>query len=293
MNVLELKNVTKNYGSFVLDKVSFTVPEGGICGFIGQNGAGKTTTIQLILDIVGKDCGEILLFGTSTDDKDALMLSKQDIGVVYDEMGFHEFMNPIQIGKVMDKIYTNWDDAVYRKYLDTFALPSKKACGKFSRGMRMKLQLAVALSHHAKLLILDEPTSGLDPIVRNEILQIFQEFVMEENHTILMSSHITGDIERIADEIIFIDRGKIVLAGDKDEIMESHGLMKCKKEALERIDKADIVSVRTGSYSTEILVKDRAKCISKYPDCIMERAELEDIMSFYIEAQKDKERSFA
>lgn len=157
----------------------------------------------------------------------------------------------------------------------------------------MKLQLAVALSHHAKLLILDEPTSGLDPIVRNEILQIFQEFVMEENHTILMSSHITGDIERIADEIIFIDRGKIVLAGDKDEIMESHGLMKCKKEALERIDKADIVSVRTGSYSTEILVKDRAKCISKYPDCIMERAELEDIMSFYIEAQKDKERSFA
>lgn len=170
MNVLELKGVTKNYGDFVLDKVSFEVPEGGICGFIGQNGAGKTTTIQLILDIVKKDAGEIRVFGTSTEDQEALTLLKQDIGVVYDEMGFHEFLTPMDIGKMMKLIYRNWDDKVYKKYLESFGLPSGKACGKFSRGMRMKLQIAVAMSHHAKLLIMDEPTSGLDPIVRNEIL---------------------------------------------------------------------------------------------------------------------------
>lgn len=282
MNVLELKDVTKNYGDFVLDKVSFEVPEGGICGFIGQNGAGKTTTIQLILDIVKKDAGEIRVFGTSTEDKEALTLLKQDIGVVYDEMGFHEFLTPVDIGKMMKFIYRNWDDKVYKKYLENFGLPSGKACGKFSRGMRMKLQIAVAMSHHARLLIMDEPTSGLDPIVRNEILQIFQEFVLEENHTILLSSHITGDLERIADEVVFINKGKIVLAGNKDEILQRHGLMKCRKEELQKVEEEDIVSVRSGSFSVEILAKNRQECRRKYPEFMMEQPSLEDIMLFYV-----------
>lgn len=286
MNVLELKNVTKNYGDFVLDKVSFEVPEGGICGFIGQNGAGKTTTIQLILDIVKKDAGEIRVFGTSTEDQEALTLHKQDIGVVYDEMGFHEFLTPVDIGKMMRLIYRNWDDKVYKKYLESFGLPSGKACGKFSRGMRMKLQIAVAMSHHARLLIMDEPTSGLDPIVRNEILQIFQEFVLEENHTILLSSHITGDLERIADEVVFINKGKIVLAGNKDEILQRHGLMKCRKEELQKVEEEDIVSVRSGSFSVEILAKDRRECRKKYPEFMMEQPSLEDIMLFYVSGKQ-------
>lgn len=286
MNVLELQDVTKNYGDFVLDKVSFEVPEGGICGFIGQNGAGKTTTIQLILDIVRKDAGEIRVFGSSTEDKEALALHKQDIGVVYDEMGFHDFLTPTEIGKMMKLIYRNWDDAVYKKYLETFGLPSGKPCGKFSRGMRMKLQIAVAMSHHARLLIMDEPTSGLDPIVRNEILQIFQEFVLEENHTILLSSHITGDLERIADEVVFIDRGKIVLVGNKDEILQRHGLMKCRKEELEKVDQEDVVSVRSGSFSAEVLVKDREACRRKYPGFMMEQPSLEDVMLFYVSGKQ-------
>lgn len=207
---------------------------------------------------------------------------KQDIGVVYDEMGFHEFLTPVDIGKMMKFIYRNWDDKVYKKYLESFGLPSGKACGKFSRGMRMKLQIAVAMSHHARLLIMDEPTSGLDPIVRNEILQIFQEFVLEEDHTILLSSHITGDLERIADEVVFINKGKIVLAGNKDEILQRHGLMKCRKEELQKVEEEDIVSVRSGSFSVEILAKNRQECGRKYPEFMMEQPSLEDIMLFYV-----------
>lgn len=292
MNVLELNNVTKSYGEFVLDKVSFAVPQGGICGFIGQNGAGKTTTIKLILDMIQKDAGEIKLFDHSTEDKERLALMKQDVGVVYDEMGFHDFMTPLQISKMMGMIYTGWDEEVFRKYLAQFGLPAKKACGKFSRGMRMKLQIAVAMSHHAKLLIMDEPTSGLDPIVRNEILQIFQEFVLEEDHTILMSSHITGDIERIADQVVFIDKGKIILADNKDDILENHGLIKCKKDELANIEETDIVSVRNGSFGVEVLVKDRHACVHKYPNLVMEQPELEDIMLFYVNAQsRNKEKA--
>lgn len=191
-NVIELKNVSKDYGDFKLDNISFEVPEGCVCGFIGQNGAGKTTTIQLILDTIARDSGEITLFGKSIDGDSASL--REDIGLVFDEMGFHEFLTAKQINTIMKNVYKNWDEALYFDYLKRFSLPSKKACGSFSRGMRMKLQIATALSHGAKLLIMDEPTSGLDPIVRNEMLQIFREYVVKEDHTILLSSHITGDL---------------------------------------------------------------------------------------------------
>lgn len=227
-NVIEIKNVTKDYGDFKLDQISFLVPEGSICGFIGQNGAGKTTTIKAILDAINVDQGEIFVFGQNIKNDSASL--REDIGVVFDEMGFHEFMTGKDINIMMKNIYKNWDEKVFFEYLKRFSLPVKKPCGDFSRGMRMKLQIAVALSHNARLLIMDEPTSGLDPIVRNEMLQIFREFVMEENHTILLSSHITGDLEKIADEVVFINGGKIILAGNKDEIIEKHGLLKCKKE---------------------------------------------------------------
>lgn len=278
--VLELKNVTKDYGDFKLDNVSLSVTKGGICGFIGQNGAGKTTTIQLILDIIQKDAGEIKVFGEDMTVNGKEL--KERIGVVFDEMGFHDFLTAVQLSKIMGNIYKNWDEKVFFDYLEKFALPRKKRCGAFSRGMRMKLQIAVAMSHGAELLIMDEPTSGLDPIVRNEILQIFQEFVMEENHTILLSSHITGDLERIADEVVFINKGKIVLAGNKDEILESHGLMKCRKDEVALIDKSDIISTRQSAFSTEVLVQNREACEKKYPKMVMEQTSLEDIMIFYV-----------
>lgn len=285
--VLELNDVTKSYDGFKLNNVSFSVPRGCICGFIGQNGAGKTTTIQLIMDIIKKDSGYIKVLGADMD-KNAADL-KNRIGVVYDEMCFHDFLSPKQIDSVMKNIYTNWDEKLFFEYMDKFGLPKKKRCGAFSRGMRMKLQIAVAMSHGAELLIMDEPTSGLDPIVRNEILQIFQEFVIEENHTILLSSHITGDLERLADMVVFIDKGKIILAGDKNEILEKHGLVKCRKEDLEKLDPLDIVFARKSAFCTEVMVKDREAFKKKYShiceNAAVEQSTLEEIMIFYTSAQ--------
>lgn len=279
-NVVELKDVTKDYGDFKLDHVSFSVPEGSVCGFIGQNGAGKTTTIKLMLDVIKADQGEIRLFGENIE-KDSARL-REDIGVVFDEMGFHEFMTGRDINIMMKNIYKNWDEDVFFDYLKRFSLPSRKECGDFSRGMRMKLQIAVALSHHAKLLIMDEPTSGLDPIVRNEMIQIFREFVIEEDHTILLSSHITGDLEKLADEVVFINAGKIVLAGNKDDILEKHALLKCKKSELEKISEPLIVNVQPGTFGVEVLVNDRKACERLYPQMVIEPATLEDIMLFYV-----------
>lgn len=278
--VIELENVTKDYGDFKLDNVTFSVPEGSVCGFIGQNGAGKTTTINLILDIVKRNSGEIHLFGESIDSGSARL--RENIGVVFDEMGFHDFMTGHDINIMMKNIYKNWDEKLFFDYLGRFSLPSKKPCGSFSRGMRMKLQIAVALSHNAKLLIMDEPTSGLDPVVRNEMLDIFREFVVEENHSILLSSHITTDIEKIADEIVFINRGKIVLSGNKDEMLDSHAILKCKKDELETISKSIIVNSDIGPYGAEVLVNDRRVAQKLYPDMVIESAQLEQIMIHYI-----------
>ena len=283
-NVIELKNVVRDYGDFKLDHISFAVPEGSVCGFIGQNGAGKTTTINLILDIINRDEGEINLFGKPVDQNHAYV--REDVGVVFDEMGFHEFMTAKDINIMMKNIYKNWDEKVFFEYLKKFSLPSKKKCGAFSRGMRMKLQIAAAMSHKAKLLIMDEPTSGLDPIVRNEIIGIFRDFVVEEDHTILLSSHITGDLEKIADEVVFIDGGKIVLSGNKDEILEKHGILKCKKEEASKVSETLIVGVEEEAYSTSILVNDRHAAAKLYPDMVMEEAALEDIMIYYVNAEK-------
>ena len=283
-NVIELKNVVKDYGDFKLDHISFAVPEGSVCGFIGQNGAGKTTTINLILDIINRDEGEISLFGKPVDKDHAYV--REDVGVVFDEMGFHEFMTAKDINIMMKNIYKNWDEVAFFDYLKRFSLPSKKKCGAFSRGMRMKLQIAAAMSHKAKLLIMDEPTSGLDPIVRNEMIGIFRDFVVEEDHTILLSSHITGDLEKIADEVVFIDGGKIVFSGNKDEILEKQGILKCKKEEASKVSEALIVGVEKEAYSTSILVNDRHAAAKLYPDMVIEEAALEDIMIYYVNAEK-------
>ena len=279
-NVIEVKNVTKDYGDFKIDNISFAVAEGSVCGFIGQNGAGKTTTIKAILDVINVDAGEIFVFGQDVKIDSARL--REDIGVVFDEMGFHEFMTGKDINIMMKNIYKNWDENVFFEYLKKFSLPSKKPCGDFSRGMRMKLQIAVALSHNAKLLIMDEPTSGLDPIVRNEMLQIFREYVIEEDHTILLSSHITGDLEKLADEVVFINGGRIVLAGNKDEILEKHGLLKCKKDELRDISDELIVHTEVETVGVTVLVNDKNACAKLYPQMVIEQASLEDIMLFYV-----------
>ena len=230
--------------------------------------------------MIKRDAGEIRVFGETIDKNSAAL--REDIGVVFDEMGFHEFMTAKDINFMMKHIYKNWDSEMFFNYLKEFSLPSKKKCGSFSRGMRMKLQIAVALSHHAKLLIMDEPTSGLDPIVRNEMINIFRDYVVEEDHTILLSSHITGDLEKLADEVVFIDKGRIVLAGNKDELLEKHGILKCKKEELEKVSTSLIVSTEMSRFGAEALINDRRAAAKLYPDMVIEPAALEQIMIYYV-----------
>lgn len=281
-NVIEIENLCKSYDGFSVDNVSLCVPAGSITGFIGQNGAGKTTTIYSLLNIINTDSGNIRIFGMDYREKETEI--KERIGIVFDEMGYHDSMTPFQLNRMMKNVYHNWQEDVFFQYLERFGLPARKKCGKFSRGMRMKLQIAVALSHKADLLILDEPTSGLDPIVRNEMLNIFQTFMEEENHTVFLSSHIISDLERIADEITFIDKGRILLSDNKDKILEQHGLLKVKKADLDRVDKADIIAVKKSTYGAEILVKNRSECHQKYPDLLMDSPTLEEIMLFYVTA---------
>ena len=283
-NVIEFRNAVKDYGDFRLDNISFAVPEGSVCGFIGQNGAGKTTAISLLLDLIKRDSGEVYLFGEPVDGKHSYL--REDVGVVFDEMGFHEFLTAKQINVILKNSYKNWSEETFFENLKKFSLPSNKKCGAFSRGMRMKLQIAAALSHNAKLLVMDEPTSGLDPIVRNEIIQIFREFMTEDDHTILLSSHITGDLEKIADEVVFIDGGRIVLAGNKDVILEKHALLKCSNEDAGKVSGSFTVFKQEGSYGTEILVNDAEACIRLYPGMVIEPSTLEEIMINYVNRAK-------
>ena len=207
-NILEIKNLSKKYDGFELKNVNIELPKGMIMGFIGENGAGKTTTIKAILNIINRDAGEIKIFGS--DNKENERKIKEDIGVVLDDSFLSEYLNPSDINKIMKNIYKNWDEKLYFKYIEDFKLPKEKISKEYSSGMKMKLKIAVALAHHPKLLILDEPTSGLDPVARNEILDIFQEFIQDENKGIFVSTHITSDLEHIADYITFINNGEII-----------------------------------------------------------------------------------
>ena len=279
-NAIELKGVTKHYDGFTLDNVSFEVPKGCIMGFIGQNGAGKTTTIRSLLNITRIDEGKITLLGLDhiKDEKEI----KKRLAVVFDELPFHDFFSANDMAKIFEGMYPQWDSAVYADYLERFQLPRKKKIGQFSKGMKMKLQIACALSHGAELLVMDEATTGLDPVVRDEILHIFMEYLQDGERSILMSSHITSDLEKIADSVTFIDKGKILLSGYKDEILEKHGILKCSKEELADIDMSDIVGVRTNNYGAEVMVHDREAAACKYSGSIIDPAALDDVMLFYV-----------
>ena len=283
-NAIEIKGITKKYDGFTLDNVSFDVPKGSIMGFIGQNGAGKSTTIRSLLNIIPVDGGEIKILGLDhlKNEKEI----KERIAVVFDELPFNDVFNAKDMSRIFEGIYPKWNRNIYVRYLERFQLPMKKKIGEFSKGMKMKLQIACALSHEAELLVMDEPTSGLDPVVRDEILRIFMEYLADGERSILMSSHITSDLEKIADSITYIDRGKILLSGYKDEILETHGIIKCSKEQLAEIDPVDIVSVRVNAFGAEAMVSDREKASYKYSGLMLDPTTLEEIMLYYVNRGK-------
>ena len=287
-NFIEIKGLTKRYDGFTLDNVSFDVPKGSIMGFIGQNGAGKTTTINALLNIVKKDEGEIKLLGLDSV-KDEFEVKSQ-IAAVFDELPFDDRLNANDINKILREVFEQWSSETFFSYLDRFSLPRKKKFGKFSKGMKMKLQIASALSHNAKLLIMDEATTGLDPVVRNEILDIFLEYLQNEEHTILMSSHITSDLDKVADSVTFIDKGKLLISGYKDDILDSHGVLKCTKSDYKEIDPEDIISARLSDFGAEVMVADRAECSRKYSGAVIDPTTLEEIMIYYVNRSKKEWR---
>lgn len=252
MNAIEIRDLCKTYPGFYLDHLNLTLPSGCIMGLIGENGAGKSTTIKLILDIIHADSGKITILGK--DNHDNLELTKEDIGVCLDDVGISQCLTPKQVGKVMKNIFKNWDSAAYETYLRELNIPENKRFKYFSRGTKMKLGIAVALSHKAKLLILDEATSGLDPVVRDEIIDMFAEFTRDESHSILISSHIVSDLEKICDYIAFLHKGKLMLCEEKDMLRERYGIIHIPNSQLANIDPSAIIGKKESEYGTEAIV---------------------------------------
>lgn len=290
-NAIEIDGITKHYDGFTLDHVSFNVAKGSIMGFIGQNGAGKSTTINTILNIVKPEEGSVRIFGL--DHRRDEITIKQELSAVFDELPFHDALTADGLNIILRDVFRAWNKETFFGYLDRFQLPRRKKFGQFSKGMKMKLQIAAALSHDAKLLVMDEATTGLDPVVRNEILDIFLEFLQDENHSILMSSHITTDLEKIADSVTFIDRGRILVTGYKDEILESHGVLKCTKSDFADITREDYISARITDYGAELMVTDRQAARKKYSGAVIDPTTLEEIMLFYVNREKKEWRSCA
>lgn len=284
-NIIEIKNLKKKYDDqFELGEIDIKIPKGIIVGLIGENGAGKTTLIKSMLNIIKIDSGEIKIFGK--DYKKEEKEIKEDIGVVLDNMFFPELLNAKDINNAMKDVYKNWDSELYFSYLKEFDLADNKPLKSMSKGMRKKLEIATALAHKPKLLILDEPTSGLDPVVRSEVLEIFQKFIEDEEHSILLSTHITSDLEHIADEIIFIDKGKKVLQKSRDEIIDNYGILKCDIDYFSNIDKKDIIAYKKTKYAYEILVNDKKQASKKYHSCVIDKITLEDLMVLVIKGEK-------
>ena len=281
---LKVENLTKKYDDFLLDKVSFYVPKGNIVGLIGENGAGKSTTINTMLDIIERDSGDIYIIDSEKNKVNNEIREK--LGVVFDGNNFPEDLTPQKLNNVLTRIYKKWENKTFFEYIKKFNLPKTKKIKNFSKGMKMKLSISVALSHNAELLILDEATSGLDPIVRDDILDILLEFVQDENKSILISSHITSDLEKVADYIVFIHKGKVIFEETKDNLIYDYGIMKCKQKDFTSIDKEDIIRFRKMDYGYEILVKNKNELERKYPNMVMDNIKIEDIMLMYVKGEK-------
>lgn len=282
---IEIKRLTKRYDTgFTLGSIDLDIPSGMIVGLIGENGAGKTTLIKSILNILKIDDGSIKMF-----DKDISKFEgdvKNQVGVVLDDMFLPEVLLVKDLDSVFKGIYSSWDTFLYNEYLNTFKLDRNAKIKTLSKGMRKKLEIACALAHKPKLLILDEPTSGLDPIVRNEVLDIFLKFISDDEHTILLSTHITSDLEHIADKIVFLNKGEILLNDLRDNILEHYGLLKCDEEYFPKIDKKDIVSYRMNKYDCEVLINNASDAKKKYKKCVIDKITLEELMIMMIKGDR-------
>ena len=277
--ILQVENLTKQYSGFTLDHVSFSVPKGTIMGLIGENGAGKSTTINAILDLINKDDGTVAFWGQELSSSKQI---KENIGVVFDGINFYETLTPAKVGKISSAAYKQWDEHLYKEYLKRFQLPVDKEIKTLSKGMKMKLCIAVALSHKPKLLILDEATSGLDPVMRDDILDIFLEFVQDANHSIMMSSHISTDLEKVADYITFIHQGKVIFSKRKDELRYHYGIIRCGAAVFDQIDKEDVLAYRKEDYQWNVLVAEKEKAKRKYKNAVVDDATIDDILLMYV-----------
>ena len=283
--ILQVENLTKHYPDFTLDHVSFSVPKGTIVGLIGENGAGKSTTINAILDLIHKDDGTVTFWGQELSSAKQF---KEDIGVVFDGINFYETLTPAKVGEIARAAYSQWDNHLYQDYLKRFQLPVDKEIKQMSKGMKVKLCIAVALSHKPKLLILDEATSGLDPVMRDDILDVFLEFVQDENHSIMMSSHITTDLEKVADHITFIHQGKVVFSKKKDDLRYHYGIIRCGAAIFDQIDKQEILAYRKEDYQWNVLVADKEKAKKKYKNAVVDDATIDDILLLYVKGVQTK-----
>jgi ABC-2 type transport system ATP-binding protein len=284
--VLEINNLRKTYKGFSLKDINIKLEQGYITGFIGANGAGKSTTIKSILNLINRDSGDVKIFNkdNKTNDKEL----KNKIGVVLDEGYFYEELTLKEMKNIIAPMYSDWDENQFNNYIRRFNLPLDRKISKLSKGMRMKYSIAIALSHNAELFIMDEPTSGLDPIVREELLEILSDIIQEENKTIFFSTHITSDLDKIADYLIIINDGKILLQGAKDEIIEEHRLVKGDKNLLTLENRKDFVAIKENSYGFEALTKEANKLSRTYGDkLVMEKPNIEELMLYYIRSDKN------
>ena len=279
-NCIEIKGLVKEYKTFTLGPIDLTVPGGSILGLIGENGAGKTTLIKSMLGITNPSGGTVTLLGADPDH------AKEDIGVVMDDCFFSEYLRVKDVNSVLSRVYKGWDKGLFTDYLDKFGLAGTKNIKELSRGMRMKLSLAAALAHRPKLLLLDEATAGLDPVVRDEILDEFLAFVSDEDHSILISSHITSDLEKVADYIAYLHQGKILMCDEKDQLLEAYGRLVCTKADLDQVDKGYLVATRKSQYSTEALIRHKDAFKHLYPRLTVEPVTLDELMVFVVKGEK-------
>ncbi len=282
-DILSVRDLTRNYERFSLQNINFSLPYGSIMGLMGDNGAGKTTTLKLILNLIRRDTGEIQVFGKDNiaDEREI----KAQLGVVFDECRFSDQLRPSDLDAVLSRTFAGWDSGYYRLLLEQFSLPSKGEIKSLSRGMKMKLSLACALAHHPRLLLLDEATSGLDPVARNEILDILLDFIQDEGRSVLLSSHITSDLERICDTIGYLHGGRMIFCEEKDTLLDRLGVLHCGEEQLQVLEPEVVVRVQRHRFGCDVLLGRRDEVIRRHPDWAIDRASLDEIMVFFAKGE--------
>lgn len=278
-NAIEVRGLCKRYPDFQLQDVSFNVPAGSIVGFIGENGAGKTTTMRAILGTLRPDGGEVTVLGKPAGHTKTLA----QVGAVFEDAFFYEVLSPAEVGSCLASLQPGFDKEYYRQLLAEFELPPAKKMKDFSRGMRMKLRLAAALAHRPKLLLLDEATSGLDPVMRAEILDLLRRFIQDEEHSVLLSSHITADLEKAADYIVYIQKGRILFEKETDLLLEEYGVLRAGAQQIAALPAELVVATRANAFGQAALVKDRRAAAALLPDAVLDKPTLDDIMQFYSE----------